>query len=179
MEVLCVLSLFLCMMASFSLMGFAGAVYNPVLAALGITVANLNKGRTVFYFILLVAMSLLFDFIQMCINQGVGFNNNFPNNGSHVFGLIMMIFNFIVKIMIVFCANQHFAQLGGTWAFSANFSMGDGSGAGDSAYANMSADGNGATMEGGLGARSSNDSYQDHDYKSPPATAGSTSTQHL
>ena len=27
-EVLCVLSLFLCMMASFSLMGFAGAVYN-------------------------------------------------------------------------------------------------------------------------------------------------------
>ena len=53
--------------------------------------------------------------------------------------------------------------------------MGDGSGAGDSAYANMSADGNGATMEGGLG----NDSYQDHDYKLPPATAGSTSTQHL
>jgi hypothetical protein len=227
------------MMASFSLMGFAGAVYNvrppphifinastqgvlyphhhycfctaslnplslslflslhvppgvppfahpphrrpqPILAALGITVANLNKGRTVFYFILLVAMSLLFDFIQMCINQGVGFNNNYPNNGSHVFGLVMMVFNFIVKIMILFCANKHFGQLGGTWAFSANFAMGDGSGAGDSAYANMSADGNGATVEGGLGGEgSSNVSYQDHSYKSPPATAGSSTTQHL
>jgi hypothetical protein len=152
----------------------------PILAALGITVANLNKGRTVFYFILLVTMSLLFDFIQMCINQGVGFNNNYPNNGSHVFGLVMMVFNFIVKIMILFCANKHFGQLGGTWAFSANFAMGDGSGAGDSAYANMSAGGNGATVEGGLGGEgSSNVSYQDHSYKSPPATAGSSTTQHL
>ena len=45
-EALCVISLVLCMMASFSLLGFAGSVYNPVLAALGIVVANLNKGMS-------------------------------------------------------------------------------------------------------------------------------------
>jgi len=173
-EVLCVLSLFLCMMASFSVLGFAGAVYNPVLAALGITVANLNKGRPIFYYMVLLAFSLLFDFIQMCISNGVGLNVSSPYTGAHIFALILMIFNFLIKILIIICGNKLFGQLGGTWAFSASFGLSNAGGTdGDSAYANMTADGtNGASVD-------YNGGYQDHDYKSPPPAQVPSGTQNL
>ena len=106
----------------------------------------------------------------MCISQGVPLGIS----GGHVFGFVMMIFNLILKLILLVCANKHFGQLGGTWAFSANFSLDD-TNTGDSDYVTMSADNNsGSNID-----YSGNVSYQEHDYKSPPATAGSATTQHL
>ena len=152
--------------------------FQPVLAALGITVANLNKGRPIFYYMVLLAFSLLFDFIQMCISNGVGLNISSSYTGAHIFALILMIFNFLIKIIIIFCGNKLFGQLGGTWAFSASFGLSNAGGTdGDSAYANMTADGtNGASVDYNVG---SGGGYQDHDYKSPPPAQVPSGTQNL
>ena len=75
----------------------------------------------------------------MCISQGISLDNPSPYSGAHVFSLLLMICNFIVKAIILICANKHFGELGGTWAMSANFTMGNAASGGDNAYANMSA----------------------------------------
>mgnify|MGYP001206161848 CR=1 FL=1 len=168
-EALCALSLLLCMMSSFATYGFAGMLYNPVLAALGITIANLNKGRVLFYYIVLLGFSLLFDFIQM-LNSGAAV----AYEGSTLFGLLLMICNLVLKGLIMYSANKQFISLGGTWAFSASFNTGGGEG--DNTYANMAADqGSGVDYNAGS-------SYQDESgYRNPPvATSGSNGgTTHL
>ena len=133
-----------------------------------------------FYYIVLLSLSLLFDFIQMCISQGIGLNVTNRYTGAHIFGLILMIMNLFIKLLIIFCSNKLFRQLGGTWTFSASFGMGTPDGG--SAYANMSA--GGEDYNAGLGNNNNNigngdGGYQEHEYKNPPATTGNHGTQHL
>ena len=171
-EALCALSLLLCMMSSFATYGFAGMLYNPVLAALGITIANLNKGRVLFYYIVLLGFSLLFDFIQMLQGPPLIVGSAIPYEGSTLFGLLLMICNLVLKGLIMYSANKQFVALGGTWAFSASFNTGGGEG--DNAYANMAAD-----QSSGVDYNAGS-SYQDESgYRNPPVASSGSTNVHL
>ena len=131
-----------------------------MLSVLGVNVANMNRGRSVFYFIILMAFSILFDFIQMIIDgQGL-----YYSTGAGVWSLLCAIVNFLMKFLIVYCSNQQFLLLGGTWSFSAQFGAGDD--AADAPYSSI--DGSGTEPGSGY-------SYQaDNEYHSPPKDVTST-----
>ncbi len=131
---------------------------------LGICVANINRGRPVFYFICLTALAILFDFIQMII-QGettvVGGKAYGGYQGAAIWSLLCAIVDFFIKGLQIFCANRLFVSLGGSWSFSASF--GAGSDDQDSAYANLA-----ANAEGGGNAA---ETPYEAGYSSPPTNA--------
>mgnify|MGYP000850489004 CR=1 FL=1 len=142
---------------------FVAVLKQNVLSVLGINVANMNRGRPVFYFIILMAFSILFDFIQM-IMDGQGM---YYSTGAGVWSLLCAIVNFLMKFLIVYCSNQLFLLLGGTWSFSAQFGSADD--ATDAPY---------SSIDAGSGEPAAGDgaySYQaDNEYHSPPKDIAST-----
>lgn len=107
----------------------------------------------------------------MAISQGLALDT--PNTGSHVFGFVMALFNFLLKIVITYSAAKFFSELGGSFSLSSSGDQVGGSvGFGDQdAYENM-----GSVDVSGEAADKS--PYQA--YSSPPVPAGAhPDTQHL
>ena len=113
----------------------------------------MNRGRPVFYFIILVSFSILFDFIQMIIfGQGP-----FYNTGAGVWSLLCAIVDFLLKFLIIYCSNNLFQQLGGTWSWADQF--GAESTGGDAPY---------ASIDGGKPDDIGYSYQAENDYQSPP-----------
>merc|ERR1719313_2662643 len=119
LEGLCAASLFFTMLASFA--PYPGMMYTNVLSVLGISIAQMNKARSVLYFIVLMGFSILFDFIQMIIDG----NSLYYSTGAGVWSLLCAIVVFLMKFCIVYCCYQLFLMLGGTLSFSSLFGAPD------------------------------------------------------